>query len=724
MSINTLTANQTFQELLTAFNAVVVKINDIETGADVNPGLVSYMNDGLMGNDDVVKLATITALADKNPLAATITSSGLMAAGDKEKLDNFSTYSVLGENILTSDTPAEVRTLIGALQSTPTVALLASLTDSSGLIYFPSAFSIATTEITSIGMNVLDDGNAAIVRTTLDTQVADDTLTGLSSLPATSLTDLALLAHLDSYAANVIEETGKSVASNHFIVDTEVYKFRNLSHYFANKGTGTTLSTSDHVAFTSHADFDLKDIAFTIEGWFRWRALPEVGTETSLIRRRFGSTTGYCLALEENAGYRLKFEYGSTGSGITNRLQTVWTPTLETWYHIAIVRESASDKVLKLYIDGVLIATTTLNSNFANATTTLQLAGNALSGTFNGWMNDIRVSKKAQYTSGFSVPTAPFDDNNLGFVFDTGSDVFRCRPLLAGDPRVLITNPRGIAGNPTIQRALSANTYSASTTWNRTHGEWVLIACLGAGGGGGGVSTTTNARSGGGGGGAFDCRLFRMRDLPPTLTVTVGAGGPGGSGSGTTGTAGGDSKVAFGSTTYVKAGGGGGGAGSTQNAIRGGGGGGGIAIPVSGTATGASGSGTSGGAGRGSGAGSAGNPGGDSSIGGAGGGGTADNANGGSSGYGGGGGGSSDGGDGGSSIYGGGGGGGGNGGAGGVSIGLHFTDITAPEGGAGNVDTDGGDGGIGCGGGGTKNTGSSGANGGDGGDGRVWIFTW
>ncbi len=110
-----------------------------------------------------------------------------------------------------------------------------------------------------------------------------------------------------------------------------------------------------------------------------------------------------------------------------------------------------------------------------------------------------------------------------------------------------------------------------SGTWNKPPDidpdAWILVEIWGGGGGGGGAVTAS-----GGGGGAYNWRLFRASELPPSVFISIGSGGAiGGEGGLTT------------FDIYLSAYGGGGGGVSTAN---GGGGGG---ITSAGTSTGAGG---------------------------------------------------------------------------------------------------------------------------------------
>ena len=85
------------------------------------------------------------------------------------------------------------------------------------------------------------------------------------------------------------------------------------------------------------------------------------------------------------------------------------TPSLNAWHHIAI--DSDGTKV-RLYADGVMIASTTTVRNLANSTSLLAIGSDPV-GTYisQGYMDELRITKGvARYASdsGFAVPTAAF----------------------------------------------------------------------------------------------------------------------------------------------------------------------------------------------------------------------------------------------------------------------------------------------------------------------------
>jgi hypothetical protein len=97
-----------------------------------------------------------------------------------------------------------------------------------------------------------------------------------------------------------------------------------------------------------------------------------------------------------------------------------------TWYHVAFVRSGSN---ITVYHNGTSVATGTWGTavNFATAGPEI---GKYSSYYFNGWMDEIRISNTARYTSNFTAPTKQFknDSNTLLLIHATpgpnGGQVF------------------------------------------------------------------------------------------------------------------------------------------------------------------------------------------------------------------------------------------------------------------------------------------------------------
>lgn len=97
-----------------------------------------------------------------------------------------------------------------------------------------------------------------------------------------------------------------------------------------------------------------------------------------------------------------------------------WTPTLNTWYHIALVRISNSTK---LYVDGTAVGTPspyTDNKNYGTGYTVYVGRDNsAASSWFGGLMTNLRICKGVGvYTGNFTVPTT-----QLTFTQSAGTNI-------------------------------------------------------------------------------------------------------------------------------------------------------------------------------------------------------------------------------------------------------------------------------------------------------------
>ncbi len=179
-------------------------------------------------------------------------------------------------------------------------------------------------------------------------------------------------------------------------VSTAQSKFSGTSLYF--DGTGDYIVPSaDATNFAFASDF-------TIEMWVRPTVL--TGATRFLYDARPTSTQGAYGTLQITAGGVLEW-YANTAVRITGGSLSV-----DTWYHVAVSRESGTTR---LYLDG-----TQIGSSYTDATSYLSSASRPRIGSngaaddsnkFIGYMDDIRISKGiARYTTTFTPPATPHPD--------------------------------------------------------------------------------------------------------------------------------------------------------------------------------------------------------------------------------------------------------------------------------------------------------------------------
>ena len=84
---------------------------------------------------------------------------------------------------------------------------------------------------------------------------------------------------------------------------------------------------------------------------------------------------------------------------------------LDAWNHIAVVREGTGSNQTKIYINGTNDGTGTVSTDF-NQTSVMYVGCNRTAGDpMKGFIDDVRVTKGiARYTTTFTPPTAPFED--------------------------------------------------------------------------------------------------------------------------------------------------------------------------------------------------------------------------------------------------------------------------------------------------------------------------
>jgi hypothetical protein len=134
---------------------------------------------------------------------------------------------------------------------------------------------------------------------------------------------------------------------------------------------------------------------FTVEGWVYRNSSGTYG----LIGKGTG-TTGWLLSL--NSSNQVVFTYGSS------TITSTGTVSATTWTHIAVVREGTSTNQTKIYINGTNDGTGTVSTDF-NQTNSMYVGADRTGGSAaNAYMQDVRVTNYARYTTNFTAPTAAF----------------------------------------------------------------------------------------------------------------------------------------------------------------------------------------------------------------------------------------------------------------------------------------------------------------------------
>lgn len=216
----------------------------------------------------------------------------------------------------------------------------------------------------------------------------------------TNITNTVLLAKFENFkigdlvGKNILETVGNAQLS------TSVKKYGTASIAFDGTGDGLYALKP----FVPQLDFRTAD--FTIEFWIRFNNVSSFQTIIS---------NGYSpIITSGGAGWNVISVNGSIyfwevfPSFTVQNLSDSGAMVANQWYHIAIVRSGSS---LKLYRDGVQVASTTTTTSFTTpSTANIYIGGGSSSGFdsnyLNGYLDDLRItSGLARYTANFTPPT-------------------------------------------------------------------------------------------------------------------------------------------------------------------------------------------------------------------------------------------------------------------------------------------------------------------------------
>ncbi len=275
--------------------------------------------------------------------------------------------------------------------------------NSSGNIGFTAMWTGSTYAVNASWASGMSTGtwyHIAIVRngTTITCYKDGTSLGDYTNNPATSI--------YSSYEFRIGTDSSGGFDLNGYIDDFRISK--GIARWTSN----FTAPTFPHGALSyltvpDSDDFNFGTGAFTIDMWVRFTIIDSNNQWFfgPYVDNSNHSRFGYVPALG------LYFNAYLSASTVIN-FTCPWTPVINTWYHIAVVRISATDATThRLYIDGVA-QTLTLQAG-AWTGTMPDFGGSIYIGRFgsnseyiNGYIDNLRVSKGiARWTENFTPPT-------------------------------------------------------------------------------------------------------------------------------------------------------------------------------------------------------------------------------------------------------------------------------------------------------------------------------
>jgi hypothetical protein len=165
--------------------------------------------------------------------------------------------------------------------------------------------------------------------------------------------------------------------------------------------------TGDYISFPDSADWDLSDAnsdQCTVEAWIR----PHANGGGIMGQDTGDGTLSFALFL--NVG-QLTLYFSPTGAyGALVGLSSPSSMSLDAWHHVAMDKDATGK--IRLYVDGSKVASSTPgNSAFFNSSAVFKIGTVNVVGDFNGWIDEVRITKGvARYAtdSSFTVPAAAF----------------------------------------------------------------------------------------------------------------------------------------------------------------------------------------------------------------------------------------------------------------------------------------------------------------------------
>lgn len=211
-------------------------------------------------------------------------------------------------------------------------------------------------------------------------------------------------------------------------IDTAQSKFGGASLLLNGSGA--------HATTPSHEDFNFGDGEFTITCQVYFNALADSKYQGIIARDQIGGTRGWLLFTADNSQpVPDAISFAGWVGGTPFSVADTVPATTGAFIHIAVVRDKSSGDVLRLFKNGIQVASVNITGSIGAPNEPCVIgslwnigvvnSGSALS----GWVDEVRITKgQAVYRSNFTPPTQPYVDGHvtslLLFAGANGSSVF------------------------------------------------------------------------------------------------------------------------------------------------------------------------------------------------------------------------------------------------------------------------------------------------------------
>ena len=285
---------------------------------------------------------------------------------------------------------------------------------------------------------VADDGGGSFyagyisnLRLVKGTAVYNPTQTTLT-VPTAPLTAIANTSLLTCQSASTITDAstnnftitknGTGVYGNVTLSANEAAPFKRVTYPYG--GSGYFDGTGDYLTVPAGYLTGIGTGDFTVEGWWNFS---DFTIRTTYFQRLWSFGTGPANDVTLNVDTSGVLAYRNNDTAL---IAASTAMTLNTWNHVALSRASGTTR---LYLNGVLVGSTTTNNDLTSRATSPFYVGcesNGAGGYFIGYAANIRITSTAVYTAAFTPPTAPVaaisgtsllvDFDNAGIYDSTG----------------------------------------------------------------------------------------------------------------------------------------------------------------------------------------------------------------------------------------------------------------------------------------------------------------
>ena len=212
--------------------------------------------------------------------------------------------------------------------------------------------------------------------------------------------DVVLLCHCDGIEGQISFTDSSPYANTLLPFNTTV---TTTNPKFGTGSAAFTISGASRIDIENYSLFQFGAGQFTVEAWAYFTIAP---TGIQGVLAQFGGSTNLGWFLGTSSG-NLNFYYSTTGTN-TTAVGAAYSPPLNTWVHLAADRDASN--VLRVYANGVVIASATVTSTFFASTRDVCIGNDGnLNRKFPGRLDEIRVVRgTAMYGGAFTPPTAAF----------------------------------------------------------------------------------------------------------------------------------------------------------------------------------------------------------------------------------------------------------------------------------------------------------------------------